>query len=135
MKNYKLGPNGGILTCLNLFASDLTHLNKEMVKKKEEGTKYFVIDTPGQIEVFNWSASGQIITQTLASDNPTVMLFIIDLVRCENPNSFMSSMLFCLSLMFRLRLPLLIVFNKSDCCKNRDTVVSWLTDYESLLVK
>ena len=30
------------------------------------------IDTPGQIEVFTWSASGQIITETLASSFPTV---------------------------------------------------------------
>lgn len=33
---------------------------------------YVFIDTPGQIEVFTWSASGQIITETLASSFPTV---------------------------------------------------------------
>lgn len=34
--------------------------------------RYVFIDTPGQIEVFTWSASGQIITETLASAFPTV---------------------------------------------------------------
>lgn len=36
--------------------------------------RYVFIDTPGQIEVFTWSASGQIITETLASAFPTVSI-------------------------------------------------------------
>jgi hypothetical protein len=36
--------------------------------------------------------------------------------------------------MFRLRLPMVIVFNKADCCKNREQIRQWLTDYDSLLV-
>ena len=74
MKKYKLGPNGAILTCLNLFASDIQHLLQQLTKQRETGTQYFIVDTPGQIEAFNWSASGQIITQCLASDGPTVKL-------------------------------------------------------------
>ena len=37
----------------------------------------FVIDTPGQIEVFSWSASGSIITQSLSTTFPTVNKYII----------------------------------------------------------
>jgi len=73
MKTYKLGPNGGILTCLNLFSSNISKLHENLEKKKKEGVKIIITDTPGQIEVFNWSASGQIITQSLASENPTVV--------------------------------------------------------------
>ena len=29
--------------------------------------RYILLDTPGQIEVFTWSASGSIITETLVS--------------------------------------------------------------------
>jgi len=29
--------------------------------------RYIILDTPGQIEVFTWSASGTIITETLVS--------------------------------------------------------------------
>jgi len=32
----------------------------------------FCVDTPGQIEVFTWSASGSIITNALAYSLPTV---------------------------------------------------------------
>ena len=31
--------------------------------------RYVIFDTPGQIEVFTWSASGAIITETLVSDH------------------------------------------------------------------
>lgn len=42
---------------------------------------YVFIDTPGQIEVFTWSASGQIITETLASAFPTVSIVILGRLR------------------------------------------------------
>ena len=61
-------------------------------------------------------------------------MFVVDLVRCQNPNSFMSNMLFCVSIMFRLKLPMVVVFNKSDCVQNKEIVKGWLTDYDQLLV-
>ena len=36
-----------------------------LLEQNEQKSKYILIDTPGQIEVFTWSASGQIITETL----------------------------------------------------------------------
>jgi hypothetical protein len=37
---------------------------------------HFWQDTPGQIEVFNWSASGQIICDALAVTYPTVICYV-----------------------------------------------------------
>lgn len=75
---------------------------------------YVVIDTPGQIEAFSQSASGQIITDSLACTFPTMNLYITDIVRCENPNTFMSNMLYSLSILYKSRIPMLIIFNKID---------------------
>lgn len=33
-----------------------------------------LLDTPGQIEIFTWSASGQIVTELLASSFPTAIV-------------------------------------------------------------
>ena len=44
----------------------------------------------------------------------------------------MSNMLFAWSILFKLKLPILILFNKSDCIKNRE-VENWLKDYDSFL--
>jgi len=34
--------------------------------------RLYIIDTPGQIEVFSWSASGSIISQMISLTYPTV---------------------------------------------------------------
>jgi len=52
------------------------------------------VDTPGQIEVFTWSASGQIISDSFASTFPTVIAYIIDTPRTTDPSTFMSNMLY-----------------------------------------
>ena len=62
-------------------------------KERRPPLQYIMADTPGQIEIFTWSASGQIITEAFASTFPTVILFVLDTPRCSQPQSFMSNML------------------------------------------
>ena len=71
-----------------------------------------LFDTPGQIEVFTWSASGAIITESLASSFPTVVAYVMDTARCVNPVTFMSNMLYACSIMYRTKLPFIVVLNK-----------------------
>lgn len=48
MKQYKLGPNGGIVTALNLFATKFGKV-VELVEKAGKDYNFCVIDTPGKI--------------------------------------------------------------------------------------
>ena len=57
MKQFNLGPNGGIITSLNLFSTRFDQI-MNLLEKREKDHKYVILDTPGQIEVFTWSASG-----------------------------------------------------------------------------
>lgn len=72
----------------------------------------------GQIEVFTWSASGTIITETLASTFPTVVLYVMDTVRSSNPVTFMSNMLYACSILYKTKLPFIIALNKVMALKN-----------------
>src|SRR6266566_1088386 len=98
MKQYNLGPNGGIMTSLNLFATkvdQILHLlekrtSADPVQPTRKPVKNVIIDTPGQIEVFVWSASGTIILESLASSFPTVIAYIIDTPRTASTSTFMS---------------------------------------------
>lgn len=92
---------------------------------------YVVIDTPGQIEAFSQSASGQIITESFACTFPTVNLYIADTVRCENPNTFTSNMLYSLSILYKSKLPLLLCFNKNDVL-DHSFALEWMKDFEQL---
>jgi len=57
----------------------------------------------------------------------------MDLKRCQNPNSFMSNMLFCCSIFYKMKLPLIVVMNKEDVA-DKVRVAEWMQDYEKLLV-
>lgn len=87
------------------------------------------MDTPGQIEVFTWSASGTIITEALSSTLPTVLLYVIDTPRSSQPVTFMSNMLYACSIMYRMRLPMVVVFNKADV-QDYGLLETWMRDYQ-----
>ncbi|CAG9464013.1 unnamed protein product [Pedinophyceae sp. YPF-701] len=129
MKEYKLGPNGAILTSMNLFATRFDQVLALCEKERDPQPKYIFVDTPGQIEVFTWSASGAIITEALASSLPTMVLFVVDTPRCTAPRTFMSNMLQACSILYKSRLPLLVAFNKSDLAPT-DFAIEWMRDYD-----
>ena len=88
MKQYGLGPNGAIMTSLNLFATRFEEV-MQLLEKRAETTDYIFVDTPGQIEVFTWSASGDIMTKMLGSTFPPVLIYVVDTSRCTNATTFM----------------------------------------------
>eukprot|EP01083_Nonionella_stella_P082304 227161_1 len=129
MKQYKLGPNGAIITSLNLFATKFDKVI-DLLEKRSDKLKNIFIDTPGQIEVFTWSASGQIITETLASSFPTVIVFVVDTPRTQSPITFMSNMMYACSIMYKFKLPFILAFNKVDVLPHH-FAEEWMKDSES----
>eukprot|EP00392_Amoebophrya_sp_AT5.2_P013567 g13696.t1 len=155
MEEYGHGPNGAIMTCLGLFAMKFDQVLK-ILDKRAKDYDYVLIDTPGQIEVFGWSASGQIIADTLStpictsqsndsnqsnddpstlpfhqSGYPTVINYVVDTARCTRPVTFMSNMLYACSILYKFQLPFVLSFNKCDvlnCGFVRDV---WLKDQQA----
>jgi GTPase SAR1 family protein len=118
MKQYNLGPNGGILTSLNLFATKIDQILGLMERRAKpapdssiQPPRHFLVDTPGQIEVFVWSASGSILLESFASSFPTVIAYIIDTPRTSRTSTFMSNMLYACSILYKTKLPMILVFN------------------------
>ncbi|XP_075222368.1 GPN-loop GTPase 1 [Lycorma delicatula] len=129
MKQYGLGPNGGIVTSLNLFSTKFDQV-LQLLMKSYEKHELCVLDTPGQIEVFTWSASGNIITESLASTFPTVVVYVMDTVRSVNPVTFMSNMLYACSILYKTKLPFIVVMNKIDVVQH-SYAVEWMNDFEA----
>ncbi|KAI4248041.1 MAG: hypothetical protein L6R40_001130 [Gallowayella cf. fulva] len=138
MKEYNLGPNGGILTSLNIFATKIDQVMEILEKRTKPNPetpnarpiKNIIVDTPGQIEVFVWSASGSILLDSLASSFPTVIAYIIDTPRTSSTSTFMSNMLYACSILYKTKLPMILVFNKTDV-KDAGFATDWMTDFES----
>mmetsp|Transcript_129671 Transcript_129671/g.403272 ORF Transcript_129671/g.403272 Transcript_129671/m.403272 type:complete len:350 (+) Transcript_129671:151-1200(+) len=130
MKHFGLGPNGGIMTSLNLFATKFDQV-LSLLDKRAPDLDYVLIDTPGQIEVFNWSASGQIICDALAVSYPTIVTYVVDTARCSKPVTFMSNMLYACSILYKTKLPFIIAFNKVDVMPH-DFLQEWMQDFEKV---
>ena len=56
-------------------------------------------------------------------------LYVADTVRCENPNTFMSNMLYSLSILYKSKLPLVVVFNKIDVL-DHSFAQKWMKDFD-----
>lgn len=144
MRQYKLGPNGAIMTSLNLFATRFDQVMNLIEARKRcaeyawfpfslclcSQVKYIFIDTPGQIEVFTWSASGSIITESIASTFPTVIAYIVDTPRTTSPVTFMSNMLYACSILYKTKLPFIVVFNKTDVVSHK-FAQDWMTNFDA----
>jgi hypothetical protein len=128
MKQYNLGPNGGIMTALNLFATRFDQV-LGLVEKRAAELKYVLVDTPGQIEVFTWSASGTIICDSLATSQPTVVVYVVDTPRTASPITFMSNMMYACSIMYKTKLPFIVAFNKIDVCDHQ-FAMDWVKDFD-----
>jgi GTPase SAR1 family protein len=160
MKQFNLGPNGGILTSLNLFSTKIDQVigllekrtkapapaketeqttvefmtnsgkEKAAAPAQQQQVKHILVDTPGQIEVFVWSASGEILLSSLASTFPTVIAYIIDTPRTISTSTFMSNMLYACSILYKTKLPMILVFNKTDA-QDAEFAKKWMTDFEA----
>jgi len=128
MKQYKLGPNGGIITSLNLFATKFDQV-LNLVERRSDTVDHVIFDTPGQIEVFTWSASGNIITEALAAQFPTVVVYVLDAVRSKDPVTFMSNMLYACSILYKTKLPFIVAMNKTDVI-SASYAIEWMNDFE-----
>jgi GTPase SAR1 family protein len=160
MKQFNLGPNGGILTSLNLFSTKIDQVISLLEKRTQapeppkeaeqttvefmtnsgkdrpptpapqQAVKHILVDTPGQIEVFVWSASGEILLSSLASTFPTVIAYIIDTPRTVSTSTFMSNMLYACSILYKTKLPMILVFNKTDA-QDHAFAHTWMTDFDA----
>src|SRR5947209_9507174 len=100
MRQYDLGPNGSIIMANDLVASKIDEIQREIDNVNPD---YLIVDTPGQIELFAYRASGQFFAQTLAAEQK-VMLFLHDGVCITTPTNFVSIALLASSVKLRLGL-------------------------------
>jgi len=131
MKQYKLGPNGGILTASNLFATRFDQVVTLLQARQAAGAlRTVLVDTPGQIEIFTWSASGALVSEALATHFPTCIIFVMDAVRCASPRVFMANMLQAVSILYKMRLPMILCLNKIDV-QRHEYAAEWMADFEA----
>ncbi|UCE91569.1 MAG: ATP/GTP-binding protein [Methanobacteriota archaeon] len=130
MKEYGLGPNGA-----QVLASDMLALNIAEVVDVIDGfdTDYALIDTPGQLELFAFRKSSQVVVEALSPES-SAAAFLFDPVLSKDPNGFVTSMLLSTTVRLRLQLSFIPVLSKSDLLSEaeQDMIGSWSSDFQSL---
>ncbi len=110
MEKYRLGPNGALILSMDLMVNHIENLNKKL---REMGNSLVVIDTPGQMEIFLYRASGKIILDSMDVEE-SVLLYVIDAAFAKDTKNFISSLLLGGSLKIRFNKPMISVLNKID---------------------
>lgn len=129
MRQYDLGPNGSIIMANDLIASKIDDLQHEIDNVNPD---YLIIDTPGQIELFAYRASGPFVIQNLNVEQK-VSIFLHDGVLVTTPTNFVSIALLATSVKLRLGTSQINVLTKTDLIEDKiKTILKWSTNMASL---
>ena len=129
MQQYDLGPNGSMIMANDLIASKIDDIQNEIHGVNPD---YLIVDTPGQIELFAYRASGPFFIQNIDASEKT-NIFLYDGTMIASPTNFISISLLATSIKLRLGLPTINVMTKTDLIPDKiDQILKWSSDPISL---
>jgi GTPase SAR1 family protein len=132
MKEYALGPNGALVMAADLVAEEAERLGGEIEDLQSD---VVIVDTPGQMELFAFRASGPYIANELTME-PKAIVYLFDAVFSFNPLNYVSNMFLSAAVYNRFFFPQLHVLSKCDLLPPKETnrIVEWSIDAEALEV-
>lgn len=130
MDQYGLGPNGAQIVSSDLMALRMQEWTPIIDEFK---TEYVLVDTPGQMELFTFRQSSELIIDQLGRQD-SFLVFLSDSQLCKTPNGFVSSLMLCALTHFRLSIPIINVLSKVDLLSEAEIemILDWSTSPESL---
>ncbi|KAK9828826.1 hypothetical protein WJX72_002276 [[Myrmecia] bisecta] len=111
----KLGPNGGLIYCMDYLESNLDWLWDKLQPLEKDGY-YFLFDCPGQVELFTLHSNLKHIVEQLTGKRSyrLAAVHLVDAHLCSDPAKYISALLLSLSTMLHLELPHINVLSKMD---------------------
>lgn len=110
MEKYNLGPNGSLVMASDMIATKLDEIQREVDGLNPD---YVIVDTPGQIELFAFRASGPYFVTNLRADIKAT-IFTFDAMLVSSPINFVSIALLASSVKLRLKTSQINVLTKRD---------------------
>ncbi|GBF89287.1 GPN-loop GTPase [Raphidocelis subcapitata] len=114
MEELGLGPNGGLVYCIEFLEANLDWLAERLAPLEAEGA-YFIFDCPGQVELFTQHDSLRRVLAALAArGHRLAAVHLVDSHLCTEPAKYIAALLLSLGAMLHLELPHINVLSKVD---------------------
>ncbi|KAF8795468.1 GPN-loop GTPase 2 like protein [Argiope bruennichi] len=131
MENIKLGPNGGLIYCMEFLEKKIDWLLDELGKFAD---CYLLFDCPGQVELYTHHQSIQkIVSRLNKSGYMLSAVHLVDSHYCCDPAKFMAVLLTSLSTMLHLEMPHINVLSKIDLLRQHGKLHFNLDFYTDVL--
>jgi len=123
MEKYGLGPNGALVMAADLIADEAERLGEEIEDFRPD---MVIVDTPGQMELFAFRASGPYIASELTKE-PKALVYLFDSVFSADPLNYVSNLFLSAALYNRFFVPQAYVLSKCDLLppEELNRVVDW----------
>ena len=125
MSEMKLGPNGGLIYCMEYLVDNIDWLEDSLEDLGPE--EYVIFDCPGQIELYSHvPAMGQVVAELQRLGFRVAASYLLDSQFVADVAKFISGVLCCLSAMTALELPHVNVLSKCDLLPSRGSLDEFL---------
>ena len=112
MKDTKLGPNGGLMYCMEYLETNIEWLLEKLKKVRK---KYLLFDFPGQVELYTHNDCVRNIISVLEKQNFRLCAAnLVDAHYCSDPFKYVAVCLTSLNTMMRIELPHINILSKVD---------------------
>jgi len=130
METEGLGPNGALIAAVDMMATRLGQIQEDITSFNSD---YVIVDTPGQMELFCFRASGPYIASELAADGRAIV-YLFDASFSSNPFNYVSNMFLSSAVYTRFRLPQVHILSKIDLLPVHEAkrVLNWSTRARAL---
>jgi len=123
MEKYGLGPNGALILAADLIADEIENIARDV---EATNADLVLVDTPGQMELFAFRASGPYIVNELTKETKA-LVYLFDAVFSVNPLNYVSNMFLSAAVYNRFFQPQVHLLSKCDLLpqKETDKIVNW----------
>ncbi|KAJ3083818.1 GPN-loop GTPase 2 [Quaeritorhiza haematococci] len=112
MDEFGLGPNGGLIYCMEYLEKNIDWLLEKMDALKD---KYIIFDCPGQVELYTHNmAVKNVIDVLVKRDYRLCVVHLVDAFHCVDPTNYIAMLLLSLKTMIQLELPHVNILSKVD---------------------
>ena len=123
MEKYGLGPNGALIMAADLIADEIDKITRDI---EEADADIVLVDTPGQMELFAFRASGPYIVRELTKETKA-MVYLFDAVFSINPLNYVSNMFLSAAVYNRFFQPQVHLLSKCDLLPHKEVerITNW----------